>query len=48
MTSPGVVRAMEMSGQTVRYLTGAQFHDLTAADYTFKGELVRRLGLTAQ
>jgi tripartite-type tricarboxylate transporter receptor subunit TctC len=48
MTSPGVVRAMESSGQTVRYLTGAQFQALTAADYTFKGELVRRLGLTAQ
>jgi len=48
MTSLGVVRAMENTGQTVRYLTGAQFQALTAADYTFKAELVRRLGLTAQ
>ena len=46
--SPGVLRAMESTGQTVRYLNGAEFHALTAADYRFKGDLVRRLGLVVQ
>jgi hypothetical protein len=29
-------------------LTGAQFLALTTADYRFKGELIRRLGLAVQ
>jgi tripartite-type tricarboxylate transporter receptor subunit TctC len=36
------------TGQTVHYLTGAQFQARTAADYAFKGELLRRLGLSGQ
>ena len=36
------------TGQTVRYLTGAQFRARTEADYAFKGELLRRLGLGGQ
>ena len=44
---PAVQRALENTGQVLRYLTGAEFHALTAADYTFKGELIRRLGLAA-
>ncbi|MCC6778847.1 MAG: hypothetical protein IT537_19855 [Hyphomicrobiales bacterium] len=36
---------MENTGQTVHYLTGTEFHALTTADYRFKGELIRRLGL---
>ncbi len=43
--SPSVLRAMENTGQTVHYLTGPEFHALTAADYRFKGDLIRRLGL---
>jgi hypothetical protein len=35
-------------GQVLHYLTGAQFHALTTADYKFKGELIHRLGLGAQ
>jgi tripartite-type tricarboxylate transporter receptor subunit TctC len=45
---PTVQRALENSGQVLHYLTAAQFHALTAADYKFKGELIRRLGLAAQ
>jgi tripartite-type tricarboxylate transporter receptor subunit TctC len=45
---PIVQRAMTNTGQIVRYLTGKEFHALTAADYKFKGELIKRLGLTAQ
>jgi tripartite-type tricarboxylate transporter receptor subunit TctC len=40
-----VRRAIENTGQTIRYLTGAQFQAQTEADYKFKGELIRRLGL---
>ncbi len=29
------------TGQSVAYLTGQQFHDQTAADYKFKGELIK-------
>jgi tripartite-type tricarboxylate transporter receptor subunit TctC len=43
-----VGRATANTGQTVSYLTGAQFHERTAADTTFKGELIRRLGLQNQ
>lgn len=45
---PIVLSAMAKTGQTVNYLNGADFHALTAADYKFKGELIRRLGLGAQ
>jgi len=43
-----VTRTIANTGQTVRYLTGAQFHARTAADYVFKGQLLRRLGLASQ
>jgi tripartite-type tricarboxylate transporter receptor subunit TctC len=44
-----VVRQMIVNtGQTIRYLDGAQFQDQTKADYKLKGELIRRLGLTVQ
>ena len=36
------------TGQTFRYLSGADFLAQTVADYKFKGELIRRLGLAAQ
>jgi len=44
---PVVLRATENTGQTVHYLNGTEFHARTAADYRFKGELIRRLGLMA-
>jgi tripartite-type tricarboxylate transporter receptor subunit TctC len=45
----GVVRQMIAStGQSIRYLDGAEFQAQTAADFKFKGELIRRLGLAAQ
>jgi tripartite-type tricarboxylate transporter receptor subunit TctC len=44
-----VVRQMiANTGQTIRYLAGAEFQAQTVADHTFKGELIRRLGLLAQ
>ena len=44
-----VVRKMiTNTGQTIRYLAGAEFQAQTVADYAFKGELIRRLGLLAQ
>ena len=45
---PAVQRALESAGQKLHYLTSAQFHALTVADYKFKGELIHRLGLAAQ
>ena len=36
------------TGQSIRYLNGADFRAQTMADYQFKGELIRRLGLGAQ
>ena len=45
---PIVQRAMTNTGQIVRHLTGKEFHALTAADYKFKDELIKRLGLTAE
>ena len=38
-------RAIADVGQSVTYLNGAQFREQTVADYKFKGELIRRLGL---
>jgi tripartite-type tricarboxylate transporter receptor subunit TctC len=43
-----VKKATANTSQTISYLTGAQFHDRTAADYKFKGELIKRLGLGGQ
>jgi tripartite-type tricarboxylate transporter receptor subunit TctC len=40
-----VHRAIADAGLPVTYLNGAQFHEQTVADYKFKGELIRRLGL---
>ncbi len=46
--TPAVQTTLEKSGQTLHYLTGEQFRALTTADYKFKGDLIRRLGLLAQ
>jgi len=46
--SASVAQATANTGQTIRYLTGAQFQAQTAADYKYKGELIRRLGLEAK
>jgi tripartite-type tricarboxylate transporter receptor subunit TctC len=46
--SEAVGQATAKTGQTIRYLTGAQFHARTATDHKFKGELIRRLGLEIQ
>src|SRR5260370_31050359 len=43
---PTVQRALENSGQTLHYLTRAQFQALTTAAYKFKGKLIRHLRLT--
>jgi len=43
-----VRKAIDNAGHTVTYMTGAQFQAQTEADYKFKGELIRRLGLAAQ
>jgi tripartite-type tricarboxylate transporter receptor subunit TctC len=40
-----VRRAIDNAGHAITYLTGAQFRAQTEADYKFKGELIRRLGL---
>jgi len=40
-----VRRAIANTGMTFKYLNGAQFRAQTVADYTFKGELIKRLGL---
>ena len=40
-----VHRAIADAGQSVAYLSGAQFREQTVADYKFKGALIRRLGL---
>lgn len=36
------------AGQVIDYLPGPQFHDRVVADYKFKGELIKRLGLEGQ
>lgn len=48
ITHESVKKATTTTSQTISYLTGAQFHDRTAADYKFKGELIKRLGLGNQ
>jgi tripartite-type tricarboxylate transporter receptor subunit TctC len=45
LTHDGVKKALGNTSQTSAHLTGAQFHERTAADYKVKGELIRRLGL---
>lgn len=42
-----VRRMLGNTGQSIRYLSGADFQAQTAADHTFKGDLIRRLGLSA-
>jgi tripartite-type tricarboxylate transporter receptor subunit TctC len=43
-----VHRTIDNAGLSITYLTGAEFLAQTVADYKFKGELIRRLGLAAQ
>jgi tripartite-type tricarboxylate transporter receptor subunit TctC len=43
----GVLRTMAGAGQTVAFLDSAKFREQTLADYKFKGEIIRRLGLEA-
>ena len=45
VTRDVVRRAIDNAGHTMTYLTAAQFRAQTEADYKFKGELIRRLGL---
>jgi tripartite-type tricarboxylate transporter receptor subunit TctC len=45
LTHDTVKKALGNTSQSTAYLTGTQFHQRTAADYTAKGELIRRLGL---
>lgn len=45
--SEGVLKVVGNTGSSVSYLDGKQFHDQTVADYKFKGELIKRLGLGA-
>lgn len=42
-----VLKVVGNTGSSVAYLGGQQFHDQTLADYKFKGELIKRLGLGA-
>jgi tripartite-type tricarboxylate transporter receptor subunit TctC len=46
--SDTVQRSITNVGGLITYLTGEQFHAQTVADYKFKGELMRRLGLEAK
>ncbi len=46
--SDNVLKVVGNTGQSIAYLTGQQFHDQTAADYKFKGALIKRLGLGSQ
>lgn len=45
--SEGVLKVVGNTGSSVSYLDGKRFHDQTVADYKFKGELIKRLGLGA-
>ncbi len=40
-----VLKVINNAGLSPAYLTGQQFRDQTVADYKFKGELIKRLGL---
>lgn len=46
--SEGVLKIASNTGQSIAYLDGTQFREQTVADYKFKGELIRRLGLAVQ
>jgi tripartite-type tricarboxylate transporter receptor subunit TctC len=46
--SEAVLRVTGNTGQSIAYLTGGEFRAQTVADYKFKGELIKRLGLEAQ
>ena len=46
--SEAVLRVIGNTGQTIAYLDSAQFEAQTRADYKFKGELIKRLGLATQ
>ena len=43
-----VLRAINNTGMSIKHLNGAQFQAQTVADYKFKGELIKRLGLETQ
>ena len=43
-----VSQMISNTGQTFRYLSGAEFQAQTVADHKFKGELISRLGLAVQ
>jgi tripartite-type tricarboxylate transporter receptor subunit TctC len=43
-----IAKVMANTGQTIEYLNGADFHAQTVADYKSKGELIKRLRLSAQ
>jgi tripartite-type tricarboxylate transporter receptor subunit TctC len=42
---PEVLRLINTTGQRPKYLTGAQYRQLTIDDYKFKGDLIKSLGL---
>jgi tripartite-type tricarboxylate transporter receptor subunit TctC len=42
---PEVLRVINTTGQRPKYLTGAQYRQLTIDDYKFKGDLIKSLGL---
>jgi tripartite-type tricarboxylate transporter receptor subunit TctC len=42
---PEVLRVINTTGQRPKYLTGAEYRQLTIDDYKFKGDLIRSLGL---
>jgi tripartite-type tricarboxylate transporter receptor subunit TctC len=45
--SDGVLKVAGNTGTPIVFLDGKQFRDQTVADYKFKGELIKRLGLEA-
>ena len=46
--SDAVARAAQNTGVTIDYLSATRFRDRSVADYKFKGELIKRLGLESQ
>jgi tripartite-type tricarboxylate transporter receptor subunit TctC len=43
-----IAKVMANTGQSIEYLSSADFHAQTVTDYKSKGELIKRLGLGAQ
>ena len=43
--SESVLKVVGNLGQSIAYLDGGKFQSQTLADYKFKGELIKRLGL---